>query len=280
MGLRVATPLPPPRAFFLLVLHRLRDLGSVAELGAPATAACSETCAPSTFLHTIMAAMARIAAATGTCPGAGILPGCISHISELGAELIVCWPCSARNDAVSLTRMQLVSSGRLTRPRLHATDPTLHAELLHRRMLALVEFEGGLIWSCSRLGRSSRLAATGTTRCRQFEGNSGCLGRVLLPTKLLVHGSMHASPRGTRRSNGLLTSTQSALPRNFGPRGRRRAWTQQTALPPCGRGWLPVPPPPARSRSPLAATITLPMPPQGLRRMLDSGDPLLATGAS
>ncbi len=280
MGLLVVTLPPPPRAFFVLVRRRPNVLGSLAEIRATATAAILVASATGLFLDSNVAAMARVVAATGICPGAGIPPGCIYLISVLEVELTACWPRGARSAAVTLALIPLVPSGPRVHLASHATNSPLFTEPVHTRMRALGQFEGGLVLTCSRLGRGPPLAAMPTPRDGQFVGNLRCLGRALQLKKPLVRGSSRASRRGTRRFSVRSICTQSASPRGVDPTGLRRASTRLLAWQHCVRELLPALPPPAMDLSPLAATTTLPTLPPGLRRMHDTGSPVLTMGVS
>ncbi len=256
MGPRVVSPPPPPRAFVVLVFRRPYVLWDMTEARTPAAAALQVTISADLFLGIHLAVTASAVTAAGICRGAGIPPGCTYPISELEVGLTTCGPRRELSAAGRPIRSPLAPSGlqQFLATRLMDGDP-LYTVPVSARMLAQRQFVGGLAQDCSRLGRSRPLVAMLKSRIVQFEGNTSCLGRDLLPRKPHARGSLLALPQETRPSSPRSTCTLSAWPRGVYMEGHLPLRTRQVAWPHCGREWPPAPLPPARVPK-LSATIT------------------------
>ncbi len=280
LGIRVATPRPPPRAYILLVIRRPSDLVSMMEPWVPAAATCQEALLRNPFQDIGLARMATGAAAIGTSRGGDIPRGCTCRTKEWAAVSTVYWPHNAQSVAAFSLRNRLPLDMSWELLAWGATIPHIHVKLLRAQGRGLVEFEGGLTWACSRLGRRASSTAPWGLRRSQFVGTSRCLGRTSSTPMQPVRDSPRALLRGARRYSGHWTSTRSASRRSYAPRSRRREWMQRAALLRCGHVWRREPPRPASGPLPLAMTTTSPTPPPGLRCMQSKQSRRLAKGAS
>ncbi len=188
--IRVATPIPHPRAFAVLDLHCTSDLGIVMEIRAPAAAASQVMTMTGPPMDIGAAAMATSEAAAGTYLGAGIPPGstCLTSGPEEGSTAY--WRRGARSVAERTNRRLLVPIERLALLAPWAAALSLRRKPTRCRMLARRQLGLGRMQFRSRLGWSASLAATTTPRASQFVGSIRCLGRDLLPKRPLGRDSV------------------------------------------------------------------------------------------
>ncbi len=272
MGMLV-TPLPPsPRAFNLHFLFRPIDLAGSAEscvLGA----ACRlleplEDANP----NPLEAERTMLLTRTGTCRGEATRPGCTSPTLAQAAVWIAWRLRSAPSGAVGIAihclltaqDWELMARGAALP---HLTSPTRDQ---WQRIQGAAQFEGGLVLTCSRLGRTAGADLVSELARNQVEGNTRCLGPTLaLPTP---PGPVWRPDLrlAIRTFSGRWKTMQSESPRGSGPRVPSRAATLPIGWPLSARAWPrgPLrrdPSPPPRATTSRALTTTSPTRPPGSR---------------